>query len=219
MSTYVYMRILESAPQRYDWGMRILSLGRVSEMYEAVAAAVVEDGTTPDVLEIGCGTGNLTRAMLTRGARVTAIDLNPEMLDVAQKKLGSFTDQVELSEMAAVEIADRFPPQHFDAVTSTLALSEMSEEEQTYVLSAAYHVVRPGGRLIVADEVRPTGLLARLGCACLRWPLAVVTYVLTQTSTAAVHNLAERVRQAGFRIIEEQRLPGGIGLIIAERSG
>ena len=153
MSTYVYMKILESAPQRYDLGLRILSLGRVTHMYEIVAAAVVDAATTPHVLEIGCGTGNLTRTLLARGARVTAIDLNPEMLDVAQEKLSNVAGQCELHEMAAVEIADRFPTEHFDAIATTLALSEMSAEEQTYVLSAAYRIVRPGGRFIVADEV------------------------------------------------------------------
>ena len=136
-STYVYMKILESAPRRYDLGLRILSLGRVTQMYKIVAAAVVDAGAAPHVLEIGCGTGNLTRALLARGARVTAIDLNPEMLDVAQEKLSTVAGQFELHEMAAVEIADRFPPEHFDAIATTLALSEMSEEEQSYVLLAA----------------------------------------------------------------------------------
>ena len=134
MSTYVYMRILESAPRRYDLGLRILSLGRVTQMYELVAAAVVDAGTTPHVLEIGCGTGNLTQVLLARGARVTAIDLNPEMLDIAQDKLRNVAGQVELVELheiAAVEIADRFPTEQFDAIAMTLALSEMSEHGVT----------------------------------------------------------------------------------------
>jgi len=57
------------------------------------------------------------------------------------------------------------------------------------------------------------GRLAGLAYSCLRWPLAIVTYVLTQTTTTAVHNLAERVREAGFRIIEQWRLPSGVCLV------
>lgn len=38
------------------------------------------------VLEIGCGTGALARAMARRGARVTAIDLSPEMIHVARSR-------------------------------------------------------------------------------------------------------------------------------------
>lgn len=66
---------------------------------------------------------------------------------------------------------------------SALAFSEMSEEEQAYVVAAAHRVLRPGGRVVIADEVRPRGLAARLVHALVRWPLAVLTYVVTQTST------------------------------------
>ena len=123
-----------------------------------MARAAVGGTQAPHVLEIGCGTEILTRALLARGAQVTAIDLNPEMLDVARQKLS-----------AAVEISDRFPAAHYDIIASTLALSEMSEEEQAYVLAAASRVLRSGGRLVNADEVRQTGRLARFGYACLRW--------------------------------------------------
>jgi demethylmenaquinone methyltransferase/2-methoxy-6-polyprenyl-1,4-benzoquinol methylase len=215
MSTYVYMRILESAPRRYDLGIRLLSFGRVDAMYEAVATAATAGAPGARILEIGCGTGNLTARLLAHGAVVTAIDQDPEMLAVAREKLGDDA-RVTLREMAAVEIADRFPPQSFDAVAATLVLSEMEQDEQAYVLAAARRVLRPGGRLVVADEVEPPGLWGRLAHAALRWPVAVLTYVLTQTSTQAVRDLAARVRAAGFTIREERRLGGtGVGLVVA----
>ena len=120
--------------------------------------------------------------------------------------------------MAATEIADRFPPNHFDAAATSLAFSEMSKQEQVYVLAAVGRVLRPGGRLVVADAVRPTGFFARLRYTCVRLPVALITYLLTQTTTVAVQHLAERVRKAGFHILDEQKLPGGVGLIVAERS-
>lgn len=55
MSTYVYMRILESTPHRYDFGIRILSLSRVTAPYQAAADAAVVNASAPRVLEIGCG--------------------------------------------------------------------------------------------------------------------------------------------------------------------
>jgi ubiquinone/menaquinone biosynthesis C-methylase UbiE len=217
MSTYVYMRILESAPHRYDLGIRLLSLGRVDTMYDAVAAAAVEGETNPRVLELGCGTGNLTTRLLARGATVTAIDQDPEMLAVARQKLAG-KPGVTLHEMVAVEIADRFPAGSFDTVAGTLVLSEMSEGEQAYVLDAARRVLRPGGRLVVADEVRPDGLWHQLAYAAIRWPAALVTYLLTQTSTRAVRELAARVRAAGFDVREDRRLGSmGPGLVVAVR--
>ncbi len=217
MSTYVYMRILESAPHRYDLGIRLLSLGRVDAMYDAVAAAAVRAGVPARVLELGCGTGNLTARLLARGATVTAIDQDPEMLAVARDKLGG-KPGLALQEMAAVEIADRFPAGSFDAVAGTLVLSEMSEDEQAYVLAAARRVLRPGGRLVVADEVPPEGLWGRLAYAATRWPAAAVTYVLTQTSTRAARDLAGHVRAAGFDVCDDRRLGStGPALVVAVR--
>jgi demethylmenaquinone methyltransferase/2-methoxy-6-polyprenyl-1,4-benzoquinol methylase len=211
------MRILESSPRRYDCGIQILSLGRAGAMYDAVAAAAAGDARAPHILELGCGTGNLTARLVARGAVVTAIDQSPDMLAVAREKLGSPAG-LTLLEMPAVEIADRCPNGSFDAVAATLVLSEMSEEEQAYVLDAARRVLRPGGRLVVADEIRPESLCGRLLHALVRWPAAVVTYLLTQTSTRAVRDLAARARDAGFDVREYRRLRrGGPGLLVAVR--
>jgi ubiquinone/menaquinone biosynthesis C-methylase UbiE len=216
MSTYVYMRILESAPYRYDSGMRILSLGRIAALYEEVAELIVHDGHAPRVLEIGCGTGNLTRALLARGATVTAIDVNPDMLAIAAAKLRTAHGQLDLREMTAVEIADRFLPESFDAVAASLVFSEMSEAEQAYVLAAARRVLRTGGQLAIADEMRASTLLGRIARVLVRWPIAAVTYVLTQTSTAAVRDLTGRVRAAGFRVLDERHSHGS-SIVVAER--
>lgn len=216
MSTYIYMRILESAPYRYDTGLRLLSLGRIAALYEEVAELVVHGWDAPHVLEIGCGTGNLSRALLARGATMTAIDMNPDMLAIASAKLGVAGGRLDLREMAAVEIADRFPPESFDAVAASLVFSEMSEDEQTYVLEATRRVLRPGGRLVIADEVQASTLLGRAAQALVRWPLAAITYILTQTGTAAVRDLTGRVRAAGLRVLDAHRSHGS-GIVVAER--
>ena len=218
MSTYVYMRLLESAPQRYDRGIRMLSLGGAGELYERVATAALEKGGDLRVLELGCGTGNLTLALARRGARVVAIDWNAEMMAVAREKLAGVEPRVELCEMAAVEIGDRFAPESFDAVASTLLFSEMSADEQTYVLKAALRLLVPGGRLVVGDEVRPRGAGQRLLHACARLPLAVLTYVLTQTTTHEVDDLAGMIRRAGFEVVAETRTDhGSLAVVVAEK--
>lgn len=219
MSTYVYMRLLESAPRRYDLGIRLLSFGRVSSLYDAVAAAAAAGEVSPRILELGCGTGNLTARLLSRGAAVTAVDQDPEMLAVAREKLGG-EERLVLREMAAAEIADRFAPDTFDAVAGCLVLSEMGEDEQAYVLEAARRVLRPGGRLVVADETQPGSLWGGLVHALTRWPAAAITYLLTQTSTRAVRDLAGRVRAAGFEVREDRRFgAAGPALVVAVRPG
>ena len=133
--------------------------------------------------------------------------------------MGGGDGTAELHERAAVEIADRFPTASFDAVVGALVLSEMNAEEQRYVLAAARRLLRPGGRLVIADELRPPRLWQRALHRCLRWPAAVLTYVLTQTTTWAIRDLAATVRAAGFRIVSEERTAGGsMGVVVAEKT-
>jgi ubiquinone/menaquinone biosynthesis C-methylase UbiE len=81
------MRFLESAPQRYDTAMRILTLGRVSRIHDAMARAARTPGAR--VLEIGCGTGAVTERLVARGAVVIALDHNPEMLEQGRQRLAA----------------------------------------------------------------------------------------------------------------------------------
>jgi demethylmenaquinone methyltransferase/2-methoxy-6-polyprenyl-1,4-benzoquinol methylase len=206
------MKILESAPERYDAGMNVLSLGRVSALYDAAAAMAVSTDHAR-VLEIGCGTGALTRRMLAAGARVEAIDQSPEMLDRARAKLRAYDEPtLLLRESTAAEI-DALPASAYDACVACLSLSEMSPDERRFVLEQATRVVRPGGRVVVADETLPRARLARLAFRLLRVPLAVLTWMVTGSTTHALPDIARELRAAGLQVIEERRF--GLGSLCA----
>lgn len=217
MSTFVIMRLLESAPRRYDLGIQLLSLGR-SERVRARMAEQVEAGDR--ILDVGCGTGSLALGCAQRGSRVTGIDISPRMLDVAREKIAAagLEERVELREMSAIDLDEAFPEGSFDLVMSSLVFSELSEEEQRFVLRECYHLLRRGGRLAIADEVAPRTWPLRLLSRALRLPLVVLTYVLTQTTTRAVANLEEKIAGAGFAIRDvEWSLLGGLALVVAEK--
>jgi len=93
----------------------------------------------------------------------------------------------------------------FDLVTATLVFSELSPDEQTYALGQCHRLLKPGGALVLVDEVRPRSRIARCVHAFLRLPLLVVTYVLTQTTTRAVVDLEARVAAAGFALGYSER--------------
>ena len=59
-----------------------------------------ERGIDPDtVLELGCGTGNITSCMLFRGYDITGVDISADMLAVAASKVGA--DHLVCSDMSA----------------------------------------------------------------------------------------------------------------------
>jgi len=212
------MKILESQPSRYDCGISLLSLGRAGAAKQRIAD-LVEDGM--EVLEIGAGTGTLAVMMAERGGRVLGFDVSGPMLEVAKKKVAQrgLDARIELREMG-VSRMDSLDYESFDLVASTLVFSELSPDEQDYALKHSYRVLKPGGRLAIADEARPDSIPGRMIHALIRLPLVVVTFILTQTATRAVTDLAQRVSKAGFVLEGVER--SGLGSfmhLIAKKEG
>jgi SAM-dependent methyltransferase len=93
------------------------------------------------VLEIGCGSGLLTRYLVDAGHRVFATDASPAMLDLAREYVpGVALEQLRLP-------TDPVPPA--DAIVSVgHPLSYLRDEEQVRAsLTAMARALRPGGLL------------------------------------------------------------------------
>lgn len=192
------MKILESTPARYDKGIRILTGGRLDEAYDRLTSNIKEG---QEVLDVGCGTGALTLRAARKGARVKGIDVNPQMLEIAKKRIAEagLDGKVTLHELGIAELGNE-NSQSYDVVMSGLCFSELSEDELIYTLKEAMRLLKPGGQLLIADEVTPDNPVMRAVNSILRLPLKIITYLITQTTTSAVKKLPERVRDAGFAV-------------------
>jgi ubiquinone/menaquinone biosynthesis C-methylase UbiE len=217
MSSLALMRLLESAPDRYDAGMRAITLGRVRRVHDAVARAAA---TRPEmrILEIGCGTGAVSERMVALGARVTALDQSPEMLELARRRLSEAgPGRISWLERTASEI-DTLPEARFDAVVVSFCLSDMSAGERSFTLRAAARRLRPGGTLAVADEAIPLRAGERLLHALLRLPQSLVGWLLAGATSHPIRDLPGEIRAAGFVIDWERRwLLGSLAVIGASR--
>jgi len=204
MSSYIYMKILESQPQRYDAGISWLSFGQAPKIKQRIVDELIGPGTR--ILEIGCGTGTLAVMAAKKGAYVTGFDVSAGMLDVAREKVRTegLDSVVELKE-TGVSGMEHFEEGSFDLVASTLVFSELSPDEQRYALKHARRALKPGGKIAIADEVKPRSLKNRLLHSLVRLPMLIVTFMLTQTTTRAVEGLEEMVKAAGFKIENIER--------------
>jgi ubiquinone/menaquinone biosynthesis C-methylase UbiE len=210
------MRWLESAPGRYDAGMRLITLGRVTRLHAAVAEAASRRGAR-HVLEIGCGTGSVTERLLDRGIEVTAVEESPEMIELARERLGQRgKGRVRFCEQTASEI-DRFGAGTFDAVVASLVFSDMSPGERSYVLRQAKRLLKANGSIIVADETVPSGFPQRTLFYLLRLPQAAVAWVIAGSVSRPIDDPRGEIEAAGFRIAEERRwLMGTLQLVVGE---
>ncbi|MFQ5709711.1 MAG: corrinoid protein-associated methyltransferase CpaM, partial [bacterium] len=159
MSTYILMKILESAPERYDRGISILTLGRLDTVYENLASHIKKGQR---VLDIGCGTGAMSLRAAQKGAVVKGIDINAQMLEIAQRRAQekNVCQGIEFCEIGVAELCDE-QPESYDVVMSTLCFSELSEDELVYTLKEVKRILKRGGRLLVADEIKSNRISKR----------------------------------------------------------
>ncbi|WP_026343238.1 class I SAM-dependent methyltransferase [Nocardia sp. BMG111209] len=102
------------------------------------------------VLEIGCGTGNLTiRAKREQpGAEVIGSDPDPRALVRAQRKAKGLSG-IRFEQAYAQDLP--YPDESFDRMLSSLMLHHLDTDIRTATAAEALRVLRPGGRLHVVD--------------------------------------------------------------------
>jgi ubiquinone/menaquinone biosynthesis C-methylase UbiE len=216
--SYVFMKILEQRPRSYDRKMEKTSKGRVKVIKQAVAAEVLPGMR---VLEIGCGTGELAAMLVSKGATVHGFDLSAAMIQVASERIVSegLHDKLAVRQ-AGVESMGELPDKSYDAVVSTLVFSEFSDDERRFALRHAFRVLKPGGILVIADEVIPRAKVRRLLHALMRIPALAATYLISRSFTRPLADLPTDIAAAGFTVEKEARSHGdAFEILVARRTG
>ncbi len=122
------------------------------------------------LLDLGCGTGLLCDKIARlleagQGGSITGIDAAGRMIEAAQSKRGSAKCRFEAMAAEHLEFADC----SFDAVVSSLFFHHLPLDLKEESLREAYRVLKPGGRLVIADMDRPTTLFGALLSHASRW--------------------------------------------------
>jgi ubiquinone/menaquinone biosynthesis C-methylase UbiE len=128
--------------------------------------AQVLDGLAPGaaVADVGCGTGTLAIALAADGAKVIGVDGDPEVLALAHAKPGAEAVQWRKGPATALPL----PGASADRVVMSLLLHHLDAAAKRTALAEAVRVLRPGGRLHVADWGPPRGPLMRAAAWALR---------------------------------------------------
>jgi 2-polyprenyl-3-methyl-5-hydroxy-6-metoxy-1,4-benzoquinol methylase len=81
----VYMKRLEEEPQTYEKSFTKLTKGLNQKAKSWIVDKITSNSK---VMEVGCGTGNLSMQLAVKGCHVIALDQNGEMIKVANQKIG-----------------------------------------------------------------------------------------------------------------------------------
>lgn len=198
----------------YDRWMHLITFGRDVLVREAVLR-FVQPGER--LLDVGCGTGSLAVAAAQSGAHAVGIDRSRHMLALAREKAARARVAVDFrqGEVAFLPFRD----ETFDVATATFVLSELSRDEAALAVQEMAKAVRPGGRVIVADEGVPRQPLLWILSTMQRWLFALIAFSLLQ-ELAPTHRYSWRVllEEAGLSVREESHYEdGALSLIVAER--
>jgi 2-polyprenyl-3-methyl-5-hydroxy-6-metoxy-1,4-benzoquinol methylase len=150
--------------QRRVWSGRVASWDQHGSagLTKVTAALLDQAGLGPDaqVVDLGCGTGQISLPLASRGARVLAVDVSPAMVG----RMRSEADRLGVTSLdgLAMPIEELvLPPESVDLVVSSYALHHLRDADKARLVSAAFEWLRPGGRLMIADMMFGRGATSR----------------------------------------------------------
>jgi len=160
-------------------------------------------------LDLCCGTGDMTFALLRQsarsGARILGVDFSHAMLERARRK----STGTSLAWIEADALHLPFPDAQFDLVTAAFGFRNLADYDAS--LSEMVRVLKPGGECGILDFGEPEGVIGRLYCIYFRRVLPVIgtavsgvpgPYAYLPASVErfpAPAEMIERMRQCGFR--------------------
>jgi len=121
----------ETSAGRIRWARRVKML-----------SSHLKPGMT--VLELGCGTGSFTRELARSGAEVFAIDVSPELLEIANANCSAPNVQYQIQNAYALTYSDAT----FDSVVGSSVLHHLEIEE---ALRKIYRVLKPRGTILLTE--------------------------------------------------------------------
>ncbi len=154
---------------------------------------------TGDVLEVAIGTG-LNLPHYPAGIRLVGIDLSVAMLALARRRAAELGREVQLR-VGDAEALD-VPDDSVDTVVCTFSLCGIPDPDRAVAEMA--RVLRPGGRLLLADHVASTA-----------WPVRAVQRLTEVVSVPAAgehfrRRPVEQVRAAGLTVVHRERFALGV---------
>ncbi len=181
----------------YDAFVTLATFGKAKSLRARTAAlATIQPGEA--ILDVGCGTGDLTMtaSRLAGTTRtVVGLDASPEMIAVAQRK--ATRAAIEIDYRVALIEAIPFPDATFDVVLSSLMMHHLPDHLKQAGLAEIRRVLKPDGRVVIVDM---KGSAAhRLSHSPLAW--------LHHGVERGIEDIMERMKQSGFQRVEGGNMP------------
>lgn len=124
---------------------------RYSDMIHSLVESLPKSFVASNILELGCGTGNLTLALQHTypQANITATDSSDELLAICRHRLPK---HVKVKQMDMRDFTQ--PNEPYDLICSSLAIHHLSSDEKSELFNQIFHAIQDGGFFIFCDLFR-----------------------------------------------------------------
>jgi ubiquinone/menaquinone biosynthesis C-methylase UbiE len=164
----------DKSARLYDHQVEILFSGTAQVMRRQIIPSMKNhfsksDGKGLKILEIGSGTGSLTKALALAfpNAQITSLDPSPHYLQYAKNRLGNFK-RIDFLQGYGEDL--NFKNESFDAVISCYLFHELPLEIRKKVIKESYRVLKAGGYFGLADSIQ-TGDDPEMDWALKKFPI------------------------------------------------
>lgn len=147
--------MFDEVSPRYDLINDVLTLGN-DRLWRLATTKAIAPRKGMRVLDIAAGTGTSSAAIAKHGAHVVAADFSEGMLAEGRARHAS-NELIEFVHADALQLP--FEDSSFDAVTISYGLRNVTDPGQA--LSEMLRVLKPGGRVVIAEFSHPTSALVR----------------------------------------------------------
>lgn len=187
-------QVWDKTADRYD-----RMVAPMEKRFMAASRRWIGERAVGEVLEVAVGTG-LNLPHLPLGITLTGLDISGPMLDAARRKAATAGIDAQWVEGDAEDLP--FDDDSFDTVVSTFAMCGFPDYDKA--LSEIVRVVRPNGRILLADHVPSTNPVLHL----LQKGLEAVTS--RANGEYWTRRPLPRLERMGVRIVDAGRLHFGI---------
>lgn len=208
--------------RRYDLNNRLHSFGR-DVAWRRAAVRAAELTPTSEVLDVACGTGDLSGELAEAGvAKVVGVDFSSPMLEIAKSKAVRLRDPGRVEYRLGDAMALDFPDASFDVVTISFGLRNVAAPPRA--IREFRRVLRPRGRLVILEFSQPRNRLLRWGNRFYtEWVMPRTATLIAGDRSGAYRYLPRSVQtfpepavlgswitEAGFRDLRQRPLTFGV---------
>jgi len=214
-----YIRLMfDSIFPTYDLLNRVLS-GGIDNLWRKDLVRMIGSGAGKKILDICCGTGDLTRHLVKNGGGVYSLDFSFNMIAKGVER--GWLSGMNIS-ADAVNLP--FKNRSFDFITIAFGIRNIPDVD--IFLSESYRVLKPEGRLYILEMTRPDNMFVRffynlyltkivpfIG-GVLSGKHEAYRYLAGSISTFLDRDtLIERIKHAGFSNVDYKRKTLGVATI------